>query len=205
MRTLLWLLALALPLGLTVAARAADDEATRTLEAFQAYLKKQYPDKKWQVGPTRLDCPPVRAAYGQQRFYYVFSAPPLPPGANLPSLQEAYRRRVEEFRKDYISLTARVDEAGTVTPLTRAEDYNQGLMKVQSDDDARTAAAAILSLYGSDRVGPGAVDPKGVSVTKGDKGWSCRVQTRFYQGTVDFNADGKCLAVSKTYTGPLPQ
>ena len=195
-------LAAALLLLPGLAARAADDDG---LNAFQAYLKDHYADQKWQTGPDRLDAPAVRAAYGKQRFYYVFSAPPLPPGANIPSLQEAFRRRMEEFRKTYISLTARVDEDGKVVPLVQAADFNAGLMKVAGDDDARTAAAAILSLYGQDRVGPGAVDPKEVLVTRGDKGWSCQVQRpNAFQGAVTFDADGQCTAVSKTYTGPLP-
>jgi hypothetical protein len=40
------------------------------------------------------------------------------------------------------------------------------LMRVTTDDDARICAAAILSLYGSDRVGPGIVSAKEVNVTK---------------------------------------
>src|SRR5262249_27687484 len=145
----------------------------------------------------------VRAAYGKDRFYYVFSAPPLPPGANMPEVQEAFRRRAEEVRKSYISLTVRVDEEGKGIPLTKADDFNAGLTKVAGDDDARTAAAAILSLWGEDRVGPGAVDPKDVMVTRGDKGWSCVVQRpNAFQGAVTFNADGQCTAVSKTYSGP---
>jgi hypothetical protein len=183
--------------------RAADDDG---LDAFRAYLKDHYADKKWQTGPDRLDAPAVRAAYGKQRFYYIFSAPPLGPGANIAGLQEAFRRQEEEFRKTYIALTVRVDEEGKVIPLAKPEDFNTGLMKVAGDDDARTAAAAILSLWGQDRVGPGVVDPKDVTVTRTDKGWSCVVQRRnAFQGTVTFDTDGQCTAVSKTYTGPQPR
>jgi hypothetical protein len=187
-------------------APADDARAKDGLSAFQAYLKDHYADKKWQTGPDQLDAPAIRAAYGKARFYYVFSAPPLPPGANIGSVQEAYRRRLEEFRKTYISLTVRVDDDGKVIPLTKADDFNAGLMKVAGDDDARTAAAAVLSMWGEDRVGPGAVDPKDVMVTRSDKGWSCVVQRQnAFQGAVTFNADGQCTAVSKTYMGPLPK
>jgi hypothetical protein len=199
------LLAAALLFLPALAARAADDDAAKAgLEAFQAYLKDHYADKKWQTGPDRIDASAVRDAYGKQRFYCVFSAPPLPPGANIREIQEAYRRRLAEFNQTFISLTVRVDEAGKVVPLAKAEDFNAGLMKVAGDDDARTAAAAILSLWGEDMVGPGAVAPKDIKVTRSDKGWSCVVQHKTFQGTVTFNADGQCTAVSKTYTGPLP-
>ena len=68
-----------------------------------------------------------------------------------------------------------------------------------------TAAAAILSVYGADRVGPGAVAVKDVKTTKNGKGWSCQVQKfNAFQGMVTFNVDGKCTSVSKVYAGPLP-
>jgi len=39
-------------------------------------------------------------------------------------------------------------------------------MRVTTDDDARIAAAAILSVYCDERVGPGIVSAKEVNVTK---------------------------------------
>jgi len=148
-----------------LAAPAADDEAARTkegLDAFQAYLKKEHPDKKWQQEPTRLDSAALRTAYGNQRLYVVYSSPPLPPGANIKSVQEAYRRQVEDIRTNHVSLAVRVDEKGQVMPLVKPQDYNVGLMKIAGDEDARTAAAAILSLHRCDHVAPAAVDPKDV-------------------------------------------
>src|SRR5579872_4687837 len=211
MRTLGCLLAAALGLTPGLATRAADDdtEAARGKEglaAFRAYLKKQYPDKKWQAGPSRLDSPALRAAYGGQRFYFVFSRPPLPPGANLGGVQDAYRRKVEEIRKNYVSLTARVDDRGQVVPLRKPKDYNGGLKKVASDNDARAASAAILSLYGSGQISPGVVKVSEVRVTKSDKGWSYRVnRPRAFQGAVTFDPEGQCTGVSKVYTGPRPR
>lgn len=175
------------------------------LDLFRTYLKKTFPDKKWQQGPSLLDSPALRTAYPGQRFYFVYSTPPLPPGANLPSVQEAHRRQVEEIRKHYISVTVRVDRTGRVIPLRTPADYNGGLRKVASEDDARTAAAAILSLYGCDQVAPAAVDPKEIVVTRSDKGWSCQSKdSGLFRGTVSFDKEGHCTSISKVYSGPLP-
>jgi hypothetical protein len=86
MRTLVGLWSAALPLLVSPPAGSdgGDPEAARTQEgrdAFRAYLQREYPAKKGQAGPSRLDCPAVRAAYPGQRFYFVYSGPPLPPGA----------------------------------------------------------------------------------------------------------------------------
>lgn len=201
-------LLLAVTLLPVLAAHAADDEAARTkagLEAFRAYLKKEHPGKKWQAGPTRLDSPALRTAYGDRRLYFVHSSPPLPPGANIESIQEAYRRRVEDIRTNHVSLAVRIDEKGRVVPLLKPKDYDGGLMKVAGDEDARTAAAAILSLHGCDHVAQTVVDPKDIAVTKSDKGWSCLYKGKSpFRGTVAFDAEGKCTAVSKSYSGPYP-
>jgi hypothetical protein len=185
--------------------KPAPDADKADLDAFKAYLAKQYPGKKWQQGPTRIDTPEIRKAYGKRRFYYVFSAPPLPPGAQIKSVIERYRQQVEEYAKHYISLTVAVDEGGKITPLQKPADFNTGLMKVAGEGDVKTAAAAVLSLYGSGRVGPGPVTADKVTVTSDGKGWSARATAmRLFQGTVNFDGDGKCTAVSKMYIGPLP-
>ena len=190
-------------------AASAGDEAARDKvgqDAFVAYLRKEHPGKRCQSGPSRLNAAAVRAAYGNRRFYFVFSKPPLPPGATIKSVQDAYRRKVEDIRKNHISLTAAVDEEGNVVPLLKPADFDGGLMKVRSGEDARTAAAAILSLFGSGQNGPGAVEAREVSVTKGKEGWECEVHRKdAFQGRVAFDASGKCVAVSKAYAGPLPK
>jgi hypothetical protein len=191
-----------------LSAMAGDQEATRTkqdLDAFRGYLKKEHPNKKWQQGPTRLDSAALRTAYGERRFYYVYSSPPLPPGANIKSVQEAYRRRAEDIRKNYLALTVRIDAKGQVVPVKQPQDYNDGLMKVASDADARTAAAAILSLHQCAHVAPAAVDPRIIVVAKSEKGWSCRANGKGrFRGTVTLDAAGKCTGVSKSYAGPYP-
>ena len=51
----------------------------KQLDAFRAYLKKNYPNKKWQYGPKQLTSAAIQKAYPDRQFYYIFSAPPLPP------------------------------------------------------------------------------------------------------------------------------
>jgi len=79
-------------------------------------------------------------------------------------------------------------------------------MRVATDEDAKICAAAILSMYSSDdRVGPGIVAAKEVTVTKIENGWSCSVhRENAFQGEVRFDKDGKLVSATKTYTGPLP-
>lgn len=183
------------------AANKEDDvrQPTDDLALFKSYLEKNYKDKKWQHGPTRIDSEAVRAAYGKRRFYYVRSSPPLPPGANLPDLIERYKRDLEEYRKgDFISLTVSIDEQARIMPVG---DYNLGLMKIGNDVDARTAAIAILSL-----ANPGSFPTaKNLQVTKNDQGWTCK-QTIGGTGndTVQFKPDGTCTGVSRTSLPTLP-
>jgi|SRR5262245_4167774 len=189
------------------AGQNVQDEQTRAdFTKFQSYLEEYKPGKKWQTGPTRIDSDEIRKAFGKQRFYYVFSSPPMPPGAPLQELLEEYKERLEVHQKQFISLTMRIDEEGKVTPLHDEEDYNLGMMRVTTDEDAKICAAAILSMYSSDpRVGPGIVTAKEVTVTKSDNGWSCSVlRENAFQGTVVFDSDGKVVSATKTYLGPMP-
>ena len=102
-------------------------------------------------------------------------------------------------------MTIRIDAQERMAPLYEVEDYNQGLMRVTTDDDARISAAAILSLYGSDRVGPGIVTAKEVTVTRSENGWTCSVfRKNAFRGAVVFDKDGKCVSMMKVYAGPLP-
>jgi hypothetical protein len=129
----------------------------------------------------------------------------MPPGAPLPELLEAYKLKMDEYQKQFISLTMRIDAQETMTPFYEAEDYNQGLMRVTNDEDARISAAAILSLYGSDHVGPGIVNAKEVTVTKTENGWSASVfRENAFRGEVVFDKDGKVVSMKKEYAGPMP-
>ena len=184
---------------------AQNEQIKADLTRFRNYMEEVKPGKKWQSGPTPMDSEEIRRAYGQARFYSVYSSPPLPPGARLPELIEAYQLKMEEYQKQFISMTVRIDETENMAPLSGAEDYNQGLMRVTTDDDARISAAAILSLYGSDRVGPGIVTAKEVTVTRSENGWTCSVfRENAFRGEVVFDKDGKCVSMMKVYAGPLP-
>jgi len=190
----------------TAGKNAQDEQTTADLTKFQSYLEENKPGKKWQTGPARMDSEEIRKAYEKARFYYVFSSPPLPPGAALSELIEEHQRMMEEYHKQFISLTMRIDEEGKITPLHEEEDYNLGMMRVTTDEDAKICAAAILSLYSSDdRIGPGIVAAKEVTVTKSGNGWSCSVRREnAFEGEVLFDKDGKCVSVTKTYTGSQP-
>src|SRR5215813_2838281 len=92
-------IALMLDFGITTctAGKNDQDELTRAdLAQFQSYLEENKSGKKWQTGPARMDSEEIRKAYEKQRFYYVFSSPPTPPGAALPELIEEHQRKMEE-------------------------------------------------------------------------------------------------------------
>jgi hypothetical protein len=175
------------------------------LTRIRDYMEENKPGKKWQSGPTPMDSAEIRMVFGKARFYSVYSSPPLPPGAPLQELLEDFKLRMDEYQKQFISMTMRIDEHERMTPLYQAEDYNQGMMRVTNDEYARICAAAILSLHYSDRVGPGIVSAKEVTVTRSQNGWSCSVfRDNAFRGEVVFDRDGKCISMTKVYIGPLP-
>jgi hypothetical protein len=188
--------------------RNAENQQPQTaadLTRVRNYMEEIKPGKKWQTGPTLMDSEEIRRAYGKARFYSVYSSPPLPPGAPLPELLQEHKQKMEEHRKQFVSMTIRIDQLDTMAPLYQAEDYNQGMMRVTTDDYARICAAAILSLYYSDRVGPGIVTAKEVTVTRTENGWTCSVfRENAFRGEVVFDKDGKCVSMRKVYAGPLP-
>jgi hypothetical protein len=189
-----------------LAAPASADPTKDDLKTFKEYLEKTHKDKKWGSGPARLDSKEIRKAYPDRRFYYVFSSPPLPPGAPLPELIERHRRAMADFQKNYISVTVSLDKDG-VRPLTAGvEDLARGLTAVQSDEDARVAAAAVLSVCpeGGRAVGLKAFSADAVRVEKTDKGRACTLQQQFVGGTVTFNGDGKLTSASRSSMVPLP-
>ena len=66
------------------------------------------------------------------------------------------------------------------------------------------AAAAIISLKGQGRVGPGAIAASDVKVTKTPSGWDCGAHTQLMTANVQFDGEGRCKGVNKFYSGPLP-
>src|SRR5262249_2054553 len=99
-----------------VAGTRADDPSKDDVAAFKQYLEKNYKGKTGGTGPAKLDSKEIQKAYPGLRFVYVYSSPPLPPGAALPELIERHRRAMEEFQKKSISLTAAIDKDG-IRPL----------------------------------------------------------------------------------------
>ena len=202
------LIALMLNCGIithTAGKNAQNEQIRADVTRIQNYMEGVKPGKKWKSGPTPMDSAEIRRAYPNARFYSVYSSPPMPPGAPLPELLEAYRQKMDEYQKQFISATIRIDAQENMTPFYEAEDFNQGLMRVTTDEDARISAAAILSLYGSDHVGPGIVNAKEVTVTKTENGWSASVfRENAFRGEVVFDKDGKVVSMKKEYAGPMP-
>jgi hypothetical protein len=178
----------------------------KKLESVRDFLAKTYPGKKWQTGPTQLTSDEIKKAYGEKlTFAYVFSAPPLPPGAKLPDLIKAYQDKLKDYQQNYISVSLRIDAAGKITPLNKTSDYAEGLIAAKTDDDLKAVAAAVLSLYHSGRVGPAAVKASEVQVKKDGNGWACTVtRQNNFSGTMHFNADGQVTKISKVSIAPLP-
>src|SRR5947209_5774716 len=86
----------------------AQDPSKDDLATFKQYLKKNHKGKDWGVGPARLDSKEIQKAYPDLRFYYVYTAQPLPPGAPLPELIERHRKAMEDYNKNFISVTVAI-------------------------------------------------------------------------------------------------
>jgi hypothetical protein len=173
------------------AAQAKADAA-----AFRAFLKENKLDGSWQRGdPIRRDTEAVRKAYGPCRAYYTFGSMPLGGGAFRPDLRE---REMAEYRRNSLSIAVLIKD-GKVTVLKNPADFNTGLMPIKTEEDARTAAAAIASLLPAGEIGPQSVEAKIVKATQ-DKGWTCtcRVGTGFLGGEarVTFDEEGHCTSVT---------
>lgn len=192
----------------TAAGQATRSAAFKTdVAAFQQHLVNNGMTAQWEGDPTPLDSPEIRTAYGDRRFYFTFKAPPLPPGAAMPNLIERHKRAMEEYQKHSLRLTVGVDQLQRTTSFQNVEDFNSGLMPVKSDQDAKIAAAAILSLINGDQVHPGVISAGEVSVTGTNFGWTCKVkQAHGIDGTVVFDPSGRCVSATKklNYIPPVP-
>ena len=197
---------LAVPLAGILLAGCALSEANREQDVtkVEEYLKEKHAGKKWQTGPARIDTEEVRAAYGGLRFYYVFSPPPVPPrggAAPGPEILGEFRKARAQFEKNNVSLTVALDEKGGVSAYQKAEDFSRGLRKIVGESDAKTATAAVLSLFVGDELGPKTVAAKDVTAQKDPQGrWSGSVTigaagSGGWSGTVHFDQEGRCTAV----------
>jgi hypothetical protein len=191
-------------LGAGPASRISQADVT----AFRDHLVRNQLNVRWEGEPTaQLDSEEIRRAYGDRRFYFTFKAPPLPPGAAWPDLIERHKQAMAEYQKHSLRITVGIDNEQRAVTFQTAQDFNTGLMPVKSDDDARIAAAAILSLIGNDQVHPAVIGAREVSVTGTQFGWTCRVkQTKGIDGTVVFDPSGHCTSASKrlNYVPPVP-
>jgi hypothetical protein len=190
------LLALAPPQEPTKDEAAAQTKADAA--AFRAFLKENALDGTWQKGdPIRMDTDAVRKAYGPYRAYYTFGAMPLGGGAFSPERQKAFQQALAEYRKNSLSIAVLIKD-DKVTALKKPADFNAGLMPIKTDEDARTAAAAIMSLQRAGELGPQRIEAKNVKVTQ-EKGWTCtcRVGTVFGgDARVTFDDAGRCTSVT---------
>jgi hypothetical protein len=178
-----------------------DPTAKADNTAFRAFLKENKLEDTWQKGdPIRMDTDAVRKAYSGYRAYYTFGSMPLGGGANTPEREKAHQQALAEYRKNSLSIAVLIKD-GKVTALKKPADFNTGLMAIKTDEDAATAAAAIMSLVPAGEVGPRAIEAKNVKVAR-DKGWTCTFRVGVGGGLgsgdarVTFDEEGRCTLVS---------
>lgn len=163
----------------------ADNVAEEDGAAVQKFLKEKYPNDTWGRGPTRLSSKPIEAAYPQARFYFIFS-PQYPVS-----------------REGQISAVVQIDGEGATRRMENPKDYNQGLMGVANEGDAKTAAAAIMSLM-LGPMGPQDVATDDVKVVAAGGGWTATATKPQGRWEVAFDGQGQCTASSYKHTAPLP-
>jgi hypothetical protein len=206
-RSILLIQVLALGVGTGAISAGPSELSQADVAAFRDHLVKHQIDSKWISEPIRIDSDEIRRAYGERRFYFTFKAPPLPPGASWPQLIERYKKALAEYEKNSLRITVGIDNEQRSDSFQTAQDFNTGLIPVKSDEDARIAAAAILSLIGNDQVHPQVISASEVRVTGTKFGWTCSVkQTKGIDGTVAFDPAGRCTTATKVlnYTPPVP-
>lgn len=178
-----------------------DGDGSDGAKAVKAFLTKTYPKQGWAKGPTPVDSDAIRKAYSTRKFYYVFSS-------SYPVARSGRISAMVGIGKDAKPVLVR-------TPA----DFSAGLAAIKTADDARTAAAAVLSLVMTWR-GPISVTAKEITAKKtADGGWKCAAKRGvpkpgpggigvaprgglyFY---ADFGADGKCTRVQIDDRSPRP-
>ena len=184
------------------------DQKLAAVAAFRSFLTTAKLDARWQDGDLmQIDSAELRSAYGGRQFYFTFRPAPVPPGAANADVIARYKTALQEYEKHSLRMTVGIDQASNVAPFQQANDFNAGLMPVKNDADAKVAAAAILSLIGNDQVHPEVIAASEVSVTTTNSGWTCKVRrVHGFDGTVEFDANGKCVSAKKVlnYVPPTP-
>jgi outer membrane protein assembly factor BamE (lipoprotein component of BamABCDE complex) len=183
-----------------------EDTRARTkadLDAVRAYLAKNYPGKTWDKGPERIESPEINAAYGKDRFYFVFTAKPRYEKGTPPARFEIERlqKALEEYAAKRTSLTVRVDDDGKVTSLISRDDFQRGLKKMTGEQDFTTAGVALLELENSGEICPGPLPANRFQVVKLNGG-----QIRVLWGLecmVTFDPEGRVVdGPRKVRSGP---
>ena len=164
---------------------AAQNAPADELRIFKAWLDRVRPGYACDEGPARFRNPAVDAAYGGRHFYYVLT----------------HTRGMRPRLPNELSLVARVDANGNVTPLDPSSPatYRPGLRKVATARDARQAGAAVLILaMGDPGGGLQKLDDSLCTITKERKGWVCTYGGRDarYTSRVTFDAHGVLSAIS---------
>lgn len=186
-------------------AAAASSQAD--LAIFHDHLVKNQLAAHWDGTPGRIDSEEIRRAYGDRRFYFTFRAAPPLPGALWPENIARYEQKMQEYQKYSLRITVGIDNKQHADTFRTAQDFNVGLMPVKTDDDARIAAAAILSLIGNDQVCPAVISAREVSVTRTQSGWTCLAsRTRDFDGKVILDLNGHCTSATRNlnYAPPVP-
>lgn len=197
----------ALLLSSATATQNAEPMSSADAAAFLDYLQRHKLTAQWQGNPTPISSEEIRAAYPGQRFYYTYRRPPNPPGAATATLQQTYNEQLAEYRKHSLRLTVAIDAEGQLRALRAPSDFNAGLAPVSTDESARVAAAAILSLVGDQHAAPGVISAREVAITRSNGGWVAVVmQPRGVTGKVEFDQHGRCVAITKrlNYSPPVP-
>ena len=148
---------------------ADDVSPEQDVQAVKAFLASE--DFTWDSGPTRITNKSIQAAYPDSRFYYVlFSV--AGGGADTPKLSHVLR----------------LDKTGKVS----IRKHNDGLMKIGSVNEAKVAAAAVMSLATAiNPHGPISVEANDVQVSRGDENWDCKAVKTGHAFRVVFDKDGK--------------
>jgi hypothetical protein len=157
------------------------------LAVFKAWLDRVHPGYVCDRGPAQFRNKTVEAAYPRQRFYYVL----------------AYTRGMRPRLRNELSLVARVDDDGTVTPLSPSSPapYRRGLRKVSTVKDARQAGAAVLILAMGDPgegLGLRTLQDSLFTAKKATNGWVCTYGrgAAHYLAQVTFDKNGLVSTIS---------
>lgn len=177
-------------------------QTERDIAQFQRHLADKHPGELWMLGPRRLDSPEIQKAYPGFRFYFVSSPHPMPRGARPAQLPTKVQAGSSPKRP--LTLCVRFGSEGKLVELSKPADYSPGLAPIISEQDARFAAAAILSTMDGYYFGPSPLSNSLVKVESNPDGWTCRLRTRTQAGKIAFDRAGACISVSMRYVGSFP-